>query len=126
MANDEAFDQPLTANLIEPEEVPQHLTTEARSRTQMNWTHLPPPRTTRSMSRRDEAHVRVMAARVTGPKVHEALRSSEREYWVDAIYDEIQTVTVNTGCRRHRSQSALRNRPCDHATKEENEGRDHH
>ena len=98
-ANDEATQVPLTATLIEPEEVPQALTTEARSRTRKTWTHLPAPRVTRSKSSRvEESRILAMAARTLGPKVHEALRSPEREDWVDAMGDEIDTVTKKTGC----------------------------
>ena len=100
-ANDEVTEPPLTASLIEPEEVPLPLTTEARNRTRRSRvirSELPAPRVTRSRTRHDEASILAMAARALGPKVHEALRTPEREGWVDAMDDEIDTVVNKTGC----------------------------
>ncbi len=110
-AND--ADHPLTATLVEPEEVPADLTPQARRRNKRTWDHLPPRRATRateiinahpaicseSTGYADEnTIVWAMAARAAGLQVHEALRSPLREGWIGAMESEVQTVTTNTGC----------------------------
>ena len=112
-ANEKAHLPPLTAPLLEPDEVPPELAPQARStHQQRDWTHLPPPLVTRSRKlartalseetrRPAEQHaveaMRVMAAKTHGPVVSEALHSSLREGWVKAIGAEIDNVTEQTG-----------------------------
>ena len=105
---------PLTAALVEPEEVPPPLTAQNRQRSRRNWDHLPPRRTTRASERisanpairldvlredsTDTRQIWAMAARATGPRVPEALRSPLRSGWVDAMDSEITTVIEKFNC----------------------------
>ena len=123
-AND--VETPLTAALVEPEDVPPPLTAKHRQRTRRTWDHLPPRRITRSSDStsahpainrnvptedgtdptkpREEGitdghkHIWAMAARATGPQVHEALKSPLRSGWVDAMDGEINTVIEKFEC----------------------------
>ena len=109
-AND--ADPPLTAVLVEPDELPPRLTAPQRQRTKRTWDHLPPRRVTRA-SERVAAHpaicpayssdqhraARAIAARATGPRVHGALKSLLlRSGWVTAMDDEINTVIEKFKC----------------------------
>ena len=117
---------PLTAALVEPEEVPQPLTAKQRQRSRRAWDHLPQRRATRSSNRisanpairrevlredstglnklredsstTDLIRIWAMAARATGPQVHEALRTPLRSGWVDAMDGEIDTVIEKFKC----------------------------
>ena len=109
-AND--ADLPLTATLLEPEELPDELTPAARRRTRKTWDHLPPRRATRADDRisahpaihRDSSsaspttQIWVMAARATGPQVHEALKSPLRTGWIIAMEGELDTVMEKFQC----------------------------
>ena len=108
-AND--ADPPLTAALVEPDELPPQLTSPQRQRSKRTWDHLPPRRVTRA-SERVAAHPAIcpayspdehraawaMAARATGPRVHEALKTPLRSGWVTAMDDEINTVIEKFKC----------------------------
>ena len=109
VAND--ADPPLTATLLEPDEVPPELSPQQRRRNRRSWDHLPPRRTTRASDQlsahpaicKDSSSTKIkqvwaMAARATGPQVHEALKSPLRAGWVNAMDTEIDTVIEKFKC----------------------------
>ena len=109
----DAQPQALIAPLTEPEEIPQELADEedTQQRLRRKWDHLPPPLSTRARNKIRAAlaaylrhpdnsalmeSFKVMAAKTGGPKVAEALRSQEREGWIDVIVDEIISLLHTT------------------------------
>ena len=109
----DAEPQALIAPLTEPEEIPQELTDaeDTPQRIRRTWDHLPPPLSTRARNKIRAAlaaylrhpdnsalmeSFKVMAAKTGGPKVAEALRSQEREGWIDVIVDEIISLLYTT------------------------------
>ena len=105
-------DPPLTATLLEQDEVPPELAPQHRRRHRKTWDHLPPRRATRADdqvsahpaickdpgSTNTLTQIWAMTARATGPQVHEALRSPLRAGWVNAIDSEIDTVIEKFEC----------------------------
>ena len=112
IANDSTTEQPMTAPLMEPDEVPPELTTETRQRIRKRWDNLPPPRVTRSRALVDanlctideDAYVdmvmatavKVFLAKAGGPDVRQALSSGMRDQWITAMFEEIVDTMLNS------------------------------
>ena len=109
VANDATQDQPLTAPMIEPEEVPPELADppqrEGRTkfkpsrpitRSQTISHAMPAQAIRREIEKAVTEAIRVMLARASGPKVDEALLSPIRDMWVDAMYKEVIDSMLNT------------------------------